>query len=68
MVDEQHAVEMIDLVLERSGEQAVGLDLVFPALAVEIARLDEQIPRPLRAIRIDALEVAPVSWTVWRRR
>ena len=40
MVDEQHAVEVVDLVLQAGREQAVGLDLVRLALEVEIFDLD----------------------------
>ncbi len=40
MVDEQHAVEMVDLVLQAGGEQAVGLDLLRLAVEVEIPDLD----------------------------
>src|SRR5690606_28704406 len=34
VVDEQHAVEMIDLMLNAGREHALGLDLLRPALAV----------------------------------
>ena len=34
VVDEQNAVEMIDLVLQNGGEQALGQDLAFLPLAV----------------------------------
>ena len=37
MVDEQHAVEVVDLVLDAGGEQAVGLVLVQLAVEIEIA-------------------------------
>jgi hypothetical protein len=37
VVDEQHAVQVVDLVLEAGGEQAVGLhDLAQLAFAVEV--------------------------------
>ena len=36
MVDEQNAVEMVDLVLQAGGEQPFGLDLLRLAVAVEI--------------------------------
>ena len=35
MIDEQDAVEVIDLVLQAGGEQPVGLDFVRRALEVE---------------------------------
>ena len=38
MVDEQHAVQMVDLVLERGGEQAVEIAFMGRALLVEPAR------------------------------
>ena len=45
VVDEQHAVQMVDLVLQAGGEQAVGFDLLRLAVAVEI--LDPDRGRPL---------------------
>src|SRR3546814_19186073 len=36
MVDEQNAVEMIDLVLEAGREQPLGLDLLSPVVLVAI--------------------------------
>src|SRR5258708_4423624 len=37
MVDKENAVEMVDLVLKGDGEDAVGLDLLGQAVAVEEA-------------------------------
>src|SRR5688500_5267095 len=37
VVDEQHAVEMVDLVLQAGGEQALRRDLPLLVLMVEIA-------------------------------
>src|SRR5580692_8776522 len=37
VVDEENAIEMVDLVLQDGGEQALGQDLAFLALAVERA-------------------------------
>jgi hypothetical protein len=34
MIDEENAIEMVDLVLQDSREQALGQDLAFLALAV----------------------------------
>ena len=33
VIDEQHAVQMVDLVLQAGGEQPVGLDLPLHALS-----------------------------------
>src|SRR5487761_5863 len=44
VVDEQHAVEMVDLVLDASGEQALGLELADFVLRVEIAYADRRRP------------------------
>ena len=40
MVDEQLAVEVVDLVLEADSEHAIGLDLLRLAVAVEIGDAD----------------------------
>ena len=40
MVDEQHAVEMVDLVLQAGREKPRGLDLADLVLVVEIAQAD----------------------------
>ena len=45
VIDEQHAVEMVDLVLQAGGEQAVGLDLAPRAGLVQVAHLDPRRPR-----------------------
>ena len=45
IIHEQHAVEMIDLVLDAGGEQAVGVFLVH--LAVEIGEAHAHLRRPL---------------------
>src|SRR5690348_5483696 len=44
MVDEQHAVEMVDLVLDAGGEQALGFELADLVLLVEIAQADGRRP------------------------
>ncbi|MCY1300251.1 hypothetical protein D9M70_498120 [compost metagenome] len=36
MIDEQHAVQVIDLMLQAGGEQAIGLDHLFLAVTVEM--------------------------------
>src|SRR5690606_36138599 len=46
MIDEQDAVEMIDLVLDAGGEQALGLELADLVVVVEIAHADGPRPRP----------------------
>ena len=48
MVDEQHAVEMVDLVLDAGGEQAVGLGQV--RLAVEVEILEPYLGGPLHVL------------------
>src|SRR3954468_23503663 len=40
VVDKQHAVEMIDLMLDAGGEQTMRLDLVDVAVEIEIADFD----------------------------
>ena len=40
VVDEQLAVEMVDLMLQAGGEQALGLDLAALVVAVEEAHAD----------------------------
>src|SRR6476659_285165 len=45
VVDEQHAVELVDLVLDAGREQSAGLDLLL--LAVEVAELHAHPVRPL---------------------
>src|SRR5476649_443398 len=40
MVDEEDAVDMIDLVLQHAGEQSLGLDLDGVAFEIEKARCD----------------------------
>src|SRR5665213_3453684 len=40
MVDEQHALEMVDLVLDAGREQARGLPFADLAMLVEIAQAD----------------------------
>ena len=50
MIDEQFAVEMVDLVLEAGGEQALGLDLAALVVAVEIAHPDLRRARDLLVI------------------
>ncbi len=44
MVDEQHAVEMVDLVLQTGRQDAVGLDLLLGSIAVEIAHAASDRP------------------------
>ena len=39
MINEQHAIDMVDLMLEAGGEQAVGLDLLMGSHTVLIADL-----------------------------
>src|SRR5690242_7854780 len=40
MVDEQHAVQMIHLMLQAGGQHAVGLQCLLVAVAVQILRPD----------------------------
>ena len=40
MVDEQDAVQVVDLVLQAAGEQTLGADLLGLAGAVEVAHPD----------------------------
>jgi hypothetical protein len=40
MIDEKHAIEMIDLMLQTRGEQPIGFDLVRLSLEIEIVHLD----------------------------
>jgi hypothetical protein len=47
IVHEQHAVEVIDLVLDAGGEQAVGVFLMH--LAVEIGEAHAHPRRPLHS-------------------
>src|SRR5215469_7723461 len=44
VIDEQHAVEMIDFVLDAGGEQVFGLELADFVLRVEIADTDRRRP------------------------
>src|SRR5215469_11531372 len=37
VIDEQHAIEMVDFVLDAGGEQALGFELANLVLRVEIA-------------------------------
>ena len=51
MVDEQHAVDVVDLVLQAGRQQALGLDLVRLAVEIEIFDLDlRPAARPPRNI------------------
>src|SRR5437588_928238 len=45
MIDEQHAVEMVDLVAERPGHQPLAPHLALLAVAVEVADLHALRPR-----------------------
>src|SRR4051812_23536844 len=45
IVDEQHAIEVVDLVLDAGGEQPVGVLLVH--LAVEIGKAEADLRRAL---------------------
>ncbi len=40
MVDEQHAVQMVDLMLQAGGQQAVGLLHLIAALVIDMANRD----------------------------
>ena len=51
VIDEQHAVEMVDLVLEADGEQAVGLQFLRLAVAIEVAHAHRPGARRPRNIR-----------------
>ena len=44
VIDEQHAFEMVHLVLDAGREQALGLDLADLVLLVEIAQPDRGRP------------------------
>src|SRR5579863_866034 len=44
VVDEQHAVEVIDLVLDAGGEQALGIELADLVLLVEVAHAHRHRP------------------------
>ncbi len=48
MVDEEDAVEVVDLVLQAGGEQAFGGQLLLFAVAVDI--VDRDFGRPLEDI------------------
>ncbi len=50
VVDEQLAVEMVDLMLETGGEQALGLDLAALVVSVEEAHADFRGARDLLVI------------------
>src|SRR4051812_41074834 len=50
VIDEQHAVEVVDLVLDAGGEQAPGFDLVRLAVEVEVANLHLRRPRHLLVV------------------
>src|SRR5262249_61928884 len=36
VIDEEHAIGMVDFVLQACGQQAVGLDLLGPEIGIEI--------------------------------
>src|SRR5262249_20578816 len=47
MVDEQHAVEVVDLVLQAGGEQSVGFHHLFLAIKIEVGDAHGGGPRHL---------------------
>src|SRR5262245_8245922 len=47
VIDEQHAVEVVDLVLQAGGEQPVRLDLMRLAVEIREANLHERRPLDL---------------------
>src|ERR1700680_4827543 len=47
VIDEQHTVEMVDLVLQAGGEEALGVDLADLVLVVEIAQPDRRRARDI---------------------
>src|SRR3974390_949556 len=59
IVDEQHAVGMIDLVLQAGGEQALGFNLML--LAVQVQVLDAHFRRPRNLLVIFWDRQAPPS-------
>src|SRR5690606_10041097 len=50
MIDEQYAVEMIDLVLDAGREQTLCLELADLVVVVEIAHADRARPRHLSIV------------------
>src|SRR5690349_10062867 len=44
-VDEQHAVQVVDLVLEAAGQETLGRDLLLRPLKVEVAHPHRPRPR-----------------------
>src|SRR3954471_9429126 len=50
MIDEQDAVEMVDLVLDAAGEQALRLELALQALLGQVAHLDLLRPCHVREV------------------
>ena len=47
MVDEQHAVQMVDFVLDALAQQILGFQLLFFALLIEIGQADALRPRDI---------------------
>ena len=67
MVDEQHAVEMVDLVLDAGGEQAVGVHFLHLAITVEVAHAHAAGPLDVTVIIGDRQAAFLVDIQLFRR-
>src|SRR5580704_16767152 len=67
VVDEENAIEVVDLVLQDGGEQALGQDLAFLALAVEGAGAYGRRPLDLGVIFRNGKAALLVSRALSRR-
>src|ERR1700677_4764252 len=67
VVDEENAIEMVDLMLEYGGEQALGQDLAFLPLAVEGAGAHRRGTLDLGVIFRDRETALLVGRTLFRR-